>query len=742
MKRLMHDIYDGTVWMYSESYIYEIVIQYEECNSWKLYLKRNLFSSALRHCHTLQEREEVIQAEADALCDAQKYILSAPKYAILSSVRFEDVCLKFLRASENEALLQFLKCKLSQLRPSLKLSTASESPNATLGGFPRQRGTLSDRNLSSSPFPAAASSASTNPQQIMLFMWIVEVYLHMLNALEDLKNQVQPYPHTSSPLKGESGRDAVEMAHDAAERIEKRFKEIQKELFELFEEFKNVDEVQASMYTLLHSHGRSEELLFYAEERNDYEALIIHHINHENYKNVIEKLKLIVDLELRNALLHRFSSVLFLHEPEVFISFLLSDACVDVNISSLIPALLHSCYQKSPIYISEAIRLLEHFAMASSPPTTSSSSLDPSFAYKQENLSLQCSFLGEILNATSEGNEGISNKMKGISVFGEEEGNTFKNHHSHENLKEMNGWEGPCGIWNCLLLLLADSNREDDILRLLSSPQIEKKAQFDGQFLLRVFEEKNCRRASVLLQGLIGMHQDAVIQALNHGFLSLAKHVASRPSDESVKKRLWLRIVEHLAERENLSELMHLVYESEGLLKVQDVLPYMADSTIIDTFKEDICETLDAYEQRIASKRLEIEDHRKSAASLKEELRTLNQRCVILSSTQVCDVCCKSIYLEKFYTFTCGHSFHASCTKKLKYPTFGSGGIAQYNSLNQQIEEALLAKDELTVKNLEARIDDILADDCLLCGNVMIESITQHFVSTHETDEELQSWAI
>lgn len=52
-----------------------------------------------------------------------------------------------------------------------------------------------------------------------------------------------------------------------------------------------------------------------------------------------------------------------------------------------------------------------------------------------------------------------------------------------------------------------------------------------------------------------------------------------------------------------MKTLMELVGTSDGVIKLQNVLPFLSDSTLVDTFKDQICDALDTYEQNAAAKK-------------------------------------------------------------------------------------------------------------------------------------------
>lgn len=61
--------------------------------------------------------------------------------------------------------------------------------------------------------------------------------------------------------------------------------------------------------------------------------------------------------------------------------------------------------------------------------------------------------------------------------------------------------------------------------------------------------------------------------------------------DEDLRKKLWLMIAKHVieqekgAKRENIRKAIAFLKETDGLLKIEDILPFFPDFALIDDFK-------------------------------------------------------------------------------------------------------------------------------------------------------------
>lgn len=61
--------------------------------------------------------------------------------------------------------------------------------------------------------------------------------------------------------------------------------------------------------------------------------------------------------------------------------------------------------------------------------------------------------------------------------------------------------------------------------------------------------------------------------------------------DEDLRKKLWLMIAKHVVEqekgtkRENIRMAIAFLKETDGMLKIEDILPFFPDFALIDDFK-------------------------------------------------------------------------------------------------------------------------------------------------------------
>jgi hypothetical protein len=273
------------------------------------------------------------------------------------------------------------------------------------------------------------------------------------------------------------------------------------------------------------------------------------------------------------------------------------------------------------------------------------------------------------------------------------------------------------------------------------------------------------------------MHEEAVETALQVN-VKLAKECAqTAPSNDERTKKLWLKIGKKLkglismylllsnlassvvTQGHDLNEVMEILEDcGNDLLKIEDVLPLFPDFETIDQFKKPIIKSLEHYNDRLNELRTEMNDASKSIDEIRDDLAKYRTRCVAtIDSNELCSLCEQTLMLQStFYIFACGHYFHGDCLfsyvrrlMKRNENNFDQKNRSQEtNKTEQNSMKNLAQKDIDTVNRLQSiiasgiapqsrdmesvqqELDDILASQCVLCGETAVDYIDQPLDTT------------
>ncbi|KAI1305565.1 hypothetical protein EDD11_004922 [Mortierella claussenii] len=285
------DTTKNTFWIYTGSSLFELVISKEDRDVWTLYLEKKQYDMALQYTKNPAQRDRVLTLQANYNFSQGRYMLSA-KYYAQSRVPFEEVALKFVERDERDALRSYLLAKVDKLK----------------------KGDIT--------------------QKTIICTWQVELYLSKMNQLED----------QAASSAAESDMQNLQAEQSVLEDDFKGFLETNKMYLD-----------KKTTYKLLASHGRTEQLLFYAILIGDYERVISHWIQEKNYKNALEILSKQESLDTY----YRFSPVLMENAPYETVSAWMRQP--NLNPRNLIPALLKYDHKSlEPGAQNQAIRYLSY----------------------------------------------------------------------------------------------------------------------------------------------------------------------------------------------------------------------------------------------------------------------------------------------------------------------------------------------------------------------------------------------
>ncbi|GAM27722.1 hypothetical protein SAMD00019534_108980, partial [Acytostelium subglobosum LB1] len=313
-------------------------------------------------------------------------------------------------------------------------------------------------------------------------------------------------------------------------------------------------------------------------------------------------------------------------------------------------------------------------------------------------------------------------------------------------------------VHNYLLSLYVKQEDDSPLLFFLQSPDV----YYDPKYALRLCMKEKKLKACVLIYGSMGLYEEAVDLSLEVD-IALARENADKvkDEDEALCKKLWLRIARHVVEKDNnIKEAMEFLKQCP-LLKIEDILPFFPDFTVIDDFKEEICKSLEDYNLHIDELKNEMDDSTNSAELIRKDIQNLRNKYGVVKGDQKCDICSYPVLSKRFYLFTCQHVFHSDCliTEMMKYldeyqkrrvrdlqatistQTASSTTSIKPNQMMNSAASSMMIDEVSQEDSINNELDKIVAKECIYCGDIMIKSIEKPFIGVNEL-ELLRSWEI
>ncbi|KAH8794673.1 vacuolar protein sorting protein-like protein DigA [Hyaloscypha finlandica] len=291
---LYADQQKNTFWLFTTQEIFEIVVTDEDRDVWKVMLKTEHFDAALRYARGPAQKDAVATASGDYLVSKGSFIEAAGVYG-KSSKPFEQVALTFVDNDQQDALRKYLLTKIGTYKKSSIM------------------------------------------QRIMIASWLIEIFMSKLNSLDDT---IITKAELSETLNPEQSKNQLETIRTEFQEFVKKFKS---------------DLDRRTTYDIISSHGREEELLFFASAVNDYNYVLGYWMQRERWKEVLDVLKKQTEPEM----FYQYSSGLITHVATDLVEILMRHD--DLKPRNLIPALLN--YDRNfqgPLSQNQAVRYLLH----------------------------------------------------------------------------------------------------------------------------------------------------------------------------------------------------------------------------------------------------------------------------------------------------------------------------------------------------------------------------------------------
>lgn len=213
-----------------------------------------------------------------------------------------------------------------------------------------------------------------------------------------------------------------------------------------------------------------------------------------------------------------------------------------------------------------------------------------------------------------------------------------------------------------------------------------------------------------------------------------------------------------------------------SVLKIEDILPFFPEFTLIDNFKDEICESLESYNKEIEELRDAMEISTQSANAIRFDIQKLSQSfgwapekkrkkkkvCLKEASSfvegqQRCVHCEGPVLTRELFLFPCQHVLHSDCLANLMLEEFDDVQRKKYSMLQQQIRDleqaaakasnsgsssAVAQAEEIKrgkLAKLKTTLDELIAAECPLCGLMNIKKIVKPFM---DDANEARSWSL
>ena len=249
--------------------------------------------------------------------------------------------------------------------------------------------------------------------------------------------------------------------------------------------------------------------------------------------------------------------------------------------------------------------------------------------------------------------------------------------------------------------------------------------------------------------------------------MTAARFYAGKPDDVGTVKKLWLKIAKYMiAAKVPTKEIVDLLYASSEI-KFEDILTLLPEGFWLEDFRDEIVKSLEGTQHEIESLRREMDAATINATVIRKDLDVLKKRSFIIAPSAKCSLCEEALFSgDAFYVFPCKHYLHTDCLMQYMKRWCSSRAMKRAEDLQKRIlsinstfepspisvaGEAVTSttikhdEDNVRRQNLvlyQEELDSLIAHECLLCGDRMIDSIDLAFIDHELEQTEIQSWVL
>ena len=185
---------------------------------------------------------------------------------------------------------------------------------------------------------------------------------------------------------------------------------------------------------------------------------------------------------------------------------------------------------------------------------------------------------------------------------------------------------------------------------------------YDIKYALTLCQGAGLKDESVSLLCILGQLEEAVELALDVDLEAAKRCLRFARDDQDTRKKIWLRIARYVVQQRNdIKQAMEYLQQCDGLVKIEDILPFFPDFVTIDHFKGAICDSLQDYSRHIQDLRGEMEESNRAADRIRAEISRSRNEYLVVRATDTCKLCGGFLMTRPFHLFNCGCFFHTDC---------------------------------------------------------------------------------
>lgn len=318
----------------------------------------------------------------------------------------------------------------------------------------------------------------------------------------------------------------------------------------------------------------------------------------------------------------------------------------------------------------------------------------------------------------------------------------------------------------------------------------KSKIFFELSFAENLFKKNTS--ALALLYCLKRQYNKSISYAFKCTDNDIPIFIANSISDPKKKKEIWLEIFNYYKSNE-MKTVEDILQKSKGVLTITDILPHLMGNVQLKDIQTNLNKCIDEYEIKLRKLKYNIKEFSKSEEILNKKISRVEnygQKSLKIRIDDInCSVCLQNLKENNFFLFPCKHAFDFDClinlllyydTKEIgdeyfkrkmesiknilnifySNPEFNkkinpldkkitlnlgnkfksqslSKGFLKNFTFRNEIDNLSLDNEEKIINTTINGLDELLSEECPLCGNETIFDTQRKF-----GDEDNLEWII
>ena len=188
---------------------------------------------------------------------------------------------------------------------------------------------------------------------------------------------------------------------------------------------------------------------------------------------------------------------------------------------------------------------------------------------------------------------------------------------------------------------------------------------------------------------------------------------------------------------------MQAILKECPLLSIEDILPFFPDEVQINEFRDEICKSLQEYNDKIHELKEDMKEYTDIAERIRDDINSLQTSYSYVGAKQVCALSGQPIFNDtEFFVFPCCHVYKTDMliaemllhldAEQREEVRAKQARIADIKDEIQRAKKEQLTSSKPSVEfdeasrnsselvKLQRELDAIIASECPLCGDITI----------------------